>query len=317
MWLPRLGPHLPVAVPQPVAVGEPGEGYPFQWGVYRWLEGAPLDFDTLSDPVRVAVDLAEFVTSLQALDTTGAPVPSDDPLDRGTPLAPRDPLFREAVWQLRDQYDSGLLLDAWEASLAADDFAGPPVWIHGDLLPGNLLVHRQRLHAVIDFATVRAADPAGELLAAWYVFQGESRRAFRDALGADERMWVRARGWALSLEIMASAYYRTRNPDSGEPSSVVTDILADFAADSWGATASLVSCHAILPGMMWPAPVLGSRDAAHERCPGFRPGHRLTGADWWKALAEEAKLVAFGVGQAVPPFIPGLSHVNWGGAQRQ
>ena len=232
VWLPRLGPHLPVAVPQPVAVGEPGEGYPFQWGVYPWLEGAPLDFDTLSDPVRVAVDLAEFVTSLQALDTTGAPVPSDDPLDRGTPLAPRDPLFREAVWQLRDQYDSGLLLDAWEASLAADDFVGPPVWIHGDLLPGNLLVHRQRLHAVIDFATVRAADPAGELLAAWYVFQGESRRAFRDALGADERMWVRARGWALSLEIMASAYYRTRNPDSGEPSSVVTDILADFAADS-------------------------------------------------------------------------------------
>ena len=78
-----------------------------------------------------------------------------------------------------------------------------------------------------------------------------------------------------------------------------------------------VTGHAILPGMMWPAPVLGSRDAVDERCPGFRPGHRLTGADWWKTLAEEAKLVAFGIGQAVPPFIPGLSHVNWGGAQRQ
>lgn len=133
-WMPRLSPRLPLAVPEPLALGAPGAGYPFSWGVYRWLEGEPFQRDQLADPMAAARELAEFVRCLQTVDTTGAPVPPDDPFSRGTPLAPRDALFREALAELRDEFDTGLVLAAWEASLAADTWDGPPRWIHGDLM---------------------------------------------------------------------------------------------------------------------------------------------------------------------------------------
>ena len=230
LWLPRLGPHLPLAVPEPLAIGAPGAGYPFTWGVYRWLAGESFQLDQLADPEAAARDLAGFVRCLQAIDTSGAPVPPDDPFSRGTPLAPRDELFRTALDELRDEFDTGLVLAAWDASLAAGG-PGSAKWIHGDLMPGNLLVADGRLTAVIDFATARAADPAGDLLAAWYSFAGDSRRAFRDALDVDNDTWARGRGWALSLTMIAIPYYRTRDPEAVSGAhAFVADILADFAA---------------------------------------------------------------------------------------
>lgn len=231
-WLPRLAPHLPLAVPQPLALGQPNEEFPFTWGVYRWLEGTPFRLEQLADPVATARELAAFVHCLQGIDTTGAPVPPDDPFSRGTPLAPRDALFRAAVEELRDEFDTGLVLAAWEASLAVGPWNGPPTWIHGDLMPGNVLVVDGRLAAVIDFATARAADPAGDLLAAWYLFRGDSRRAFRDALEIDEHAWTRARGWTLSLAMIALPYYRARNPAATRDTpSFIAEVLADFAAE--------------------------------------------------------------------------------------
>ena len=230
-WMPRLAPHLPVAIPEPLAIGAPGADYPFTWGVYRWLEGETFQLDRLPDAVAVAHELAEFVHCLQTVDTTGAPVPPDDPFSRGTPLAPRDELFRTALDELRDEFDTGLVLAAWEASLAAT-WDGTPVWIHGDLMPGNVLVADGKLSAVIDFGTACAADPAGDLLAAWYLFDGESRQAFREAMGVDEDTWVRARGWVLSLELIAIPYYRTRKPEAvRDGQEFIAGLLADFATD--------------------------------------------------------------------------------------
>ena len=230
-WMPRLSPQLPLAVPEPLALGAPGEGYPFTWGVYRWLEGEPFQLDRIPDPVAAAHELAEFVRCLQTVDTTGAPVPPDDPFCRGTPLAPRDGLFREALDELRDEFDTELVLAAWEASMAADTWDGPPRWIHGDLMPGNVLVRDGRLAAVIDFATAWAADPAGDLLAAWYLFEGDSRRSFRVAMDVDQDTWARARGWVLSLEVIAIPYYRTRNPAAvRDAQPFIAEILADFTA---------------------------------------------------------------------------------------
>ncbi|GIJ55552.1 aminoglycoside phosphotransferase family protein [Virgisporangium aurantiacum] len=231
-WLPRLAPELPLAVPHPLALGSPTDEFPLAWGVYRWLDGTAFQFDRLADPSAAARDLAAFVNRLQRIDPTGAPTPPADPFSRGTPLAPRDELFRAAVDELRDDFDAGLLLDAWEASLAVGPWDGPPRWIHGDLMPGNVLVADGRLTAVIDFATAWAADPAGDLLAAWYLFSGDSRRAFRDALDVDEHAWARARGWALSLTIIAIPYYRTRFPDAaGRAAPRVAELLADFVAE--------------------------------------------------------------------------------------
>ncbi|MCM2576907.1 aminoglycoside phosphotransferase family protein [Streptomyces meridianus] len=231
-WLPRLAPALPLAIPEPLALGTPNEGYPFTWGVYRWLDGTPFRHDQLADPSAAARELAEFVNRLQAIDATGAPLPPDDPFSRGTPLAPRDELFRAALEELQDEFDTGLVLAAWETSLAVGAWDGPPRWIHGDLLPGNVLAADGRLTAVIDFATARAADPAGDLLPAWYLFNGESRRAFRNVLEIDELAWVRARGWALSLEMIALPYYRVRNPAAVRNApSLIAELLADFAAE--------------------------------------------------------------------------------------
>ncbi len=230
--LPRLAPHLPLAVPQPLAAGSPGEEFPFSWGVYRWLEGTEFRQDQLADPQAAARELAEFVNCLHAIDTTGAPVPPQHPFSRGTPLAPRDELFRAALDELRDEFDTGLVLAAWEASLAVGPWEGPPRWIHGDLMQDNVLVSGGRLAAVIDFATACAADPAADLMAAWYMFSGDSRRAFRDALEIDEHAWVRARGWALSLSMIALPYYRARNPErTSDAPSFIAELLADFAAE--------------------------------------------------------------------------------------
>jgi aminoglycoside phosphotransferase (APT) family kinase protein len=226
-WMPRLAPYLPLAIPEPLELGQPGAGYPFSWGVYRWLPGAPYAARTV-DAVRIAWELAEFVRCLREVETSGAPVPSDDPFERGTPLAPRDAMFREALHDLREYFDTDAVLASWEESLAADTFDGPSRWIHGDLMSGNVLVADGKLSAIIDFGTARAADPAGDVMAAWWLFEGESRRAYRQALSVDENTWVRARGWALSLKIIAIPYYRDRDPDAipgGQQ--VVADLLAD------------------------------------------------------------------------------------------
>lgn len=227
-WMPRLAPHVSLRIPEPLELGRPDEGYPFSWGVYRWLPGAPFAPDRV-DGVRAARDLAEFVRSLRTVDTAGAPVPDDDPFTRGTPLAPRDGMFREALEQVQEHFDTGLLTAAWEESLAADTWDGVPRWIHGDLMAGNVLVADGKLSAVIDFGTARAADPAGDVLAAWWLFEGASRAAYREALEVDDATWLRARGWALSLVIIAIPYYLNRRPGTlanGQES--VADILSDF-----------------------------------------------------------------------------------------
>lgn len=85
----------------------------------------------------------------------------------------------------------------WKAALAAR-WDGPPVWFHGDVAPGNLLVDASgRLCAVIDFGQFGVGDPACDLTIAWTLLRGRAREAFRAAMAIDKPMWVRGRGWAL------------------------------------------------------------------------------------------------------------------------
>ncbi|MFC1400155.1 MULTISPECIES: aminoglycoside phosphotransferase family protein [Streptacidiphilus] len=209
-WLPRLAPHLPLAVPTPVAVGEPGAGYPWSWSICRWLDGETLTDSAFADPTAAAVALAEFITALRRIDPTDGPAAG-----RGTPLAPRDTPAREALTALRGRLpedDLKTLGQVWEESLQAPSWQKPPVWLHGDLLPGNLLVQQGRLSAVIDFGTLGTGDPAVDLLPAWALFSGESRTAFRDAVDTDEATWSRGRGWALSIALIIMPYYWNTNP---------------------------------------------------------------------------------------------------------
>jgi aminoglycoside phosphotransferase (APT) family kinase protein len=207
-WLPRLAPHLPLAVPAPLGRGLPGDGYPWTWGVYRWLDGVEATLDRLADPRAAAIELARFLVALQGIDTTGGPASSS----RGGPLARRNRETREAIAALDDEVDIDAVTAAWEEALAAPAWSGPPVWVHGDLAPGNLLVVGGRLAAVIDFAAVSVGDPACELLVAWNLFTGDSRAAFLAELGIDDDSWARGRGWALSVALIQLPYYLHTNP---------------------------------------------------------------------------------------------------------
>ncbi|MCX6367117.1 MAG: aminoglycoside phosphotransferase family protein [Armatimonadetes bacterium] len=211
-WLPKLAPQLPLAVPAPLAMGVPGEGYPWHWSVYRWLDGKNAILDQLTDPSKAARTLAAFITALQSLDATHGPAPGEHNSGRGVPLGERDAAVRRALTKLQGRIDSDTATKAWEVALQAPVWNHAPVWIHGDLHSGNLLATNGQLSAVIDFGCLGVGDPACELIVAWNLFDTDSRQVFREALAIDDAMWERGRGWALSMALIALPYYWETNP---------------------------------------------------------------------------------------------------------
>lgn len=226
-WLPKLAPHLPLTVPVQLAMGDPAEGYPFEWSVYEWLPGENAN-GTIDDLDQAAVDLAAFVKALRQIDATDAhPRP---PGSRGAPLMERNEQVIQSIGELGDRIDGRAALHSWEESVKAPRWAGEEVWVHGDLLPGNLLVVGGRLSAVIDFGCLNVGDPACDLLAAWNVFAGESRTRYRAELQADDSSWLRGRGWALCQAVVALPYYWDTNPGMiRQASHALAQVLADLS----------------------------------------------------------------------------------------
>jgi aminoglycoside phosphotransferase (APT) family kinase protein len=206
-WLPRLAPLLPVAIPVVLGKGVPAEGYPWPWSVYRWLDGENPTIERVADPALLAADLAAFVVALHRIRPADGP-----PAYRGVPLATQDGATRAAIGQLQGVIDTGAASVAWDAALRAPEWPGPPVWVHADLMPGNLLVRGGRLSAVIDFGTVGVGDPACDLVVAWYLLPAGAREVFRAIVGVDEATWARGRGWALSMALVQLPYYQDTNP---------------------------------------------------------------------------------------------------------
>ncbi|MFD4657282.1 aminoglycoside phosphotransferase family protein [Kitasatospora sp. NPDC058444] len=226
VWLRRLAPRLPVPVPVPLAVGGPVDGCPWPWSVLRWLDGATPDAGRIAEPGLLARDLADFVTAMRGIDPTGAPAAY-----RSESLASRDAGTRKAIAAVPDLVDATAATAAWEHALSAPAPAGPPVWIHGDLQPGNLLVSPAgRLSAVIDFGCAGLGEPAVDLITAWYVLPAPARTTFRAAVGAAGATWARARGWALSIALLEVAYYRDSDPRmTAIARHVIAEVLADHA----------------------------------------------------------------------------------------
>jgi aminoglycoside phosphotransferase (APT) family kinase protein len=219
MWLPRLAPHLPVAVPEIVALGAPSEDYPHTWAVYRWLDGEPPTHGSSA----LAHDIATFLAALQRIDTTAAPPGTH----RGGPLALRDADTRAALAQLEKEVDVPAATAAWDAALATPPWPHDPVLLHGDLLEGNLLVRGGRLTAVIDWACACAGDPAFDYSLAWSLL-APVRDEFRTVCGVDDDTAARARGLALSQALIALPYYRDTNPPIVARSRlVIREVLGD------------------------------------------------------------------------------------------
>ncbi|MDG4810253.1 aminoglycoside phosphotransferase family protein [Micromonospora sp. WMMD1120] len=195
-WLPALGPHLPLEIPVPLAHGAPGVGYPYPWSVYRWIDGQTARAERIADLTRFATDLAAFLRALRASDTTGGPAAGPHSAWRGGPLSTYDTETRLAIETHRDRLPADAVTDIWQTALDAS-WAGPPVWFHGDVAYGNLLVRDGRLAAVIDFGCCGVGDPACDTVIAWTLLRGPARAAFHDALGLDAATWARGRGWAL------------------------------------------------------------------------------------------------------------------------
>ncbi|MFF8841935.1 aminoglycoside phosphotransferase family protein [Streptomyces sp. NPDC015127] len=208
-WLPFLAPHLPLAVPVPLGRGVPGEGYELPWSVYAWLDGANAFDEPLADLAHTAVELGRFGAALRTVDASGGP-----PSFRGGPVGTHDADVRAAIRALGADgtVDADAATAAWEEVLRLPQWQGDPVWVHSDLLPGNLLVRDGRLAAVIDFGGVGVGDPACDMMAAWTLLTAGTRDLFREAADVDDATWARGRGWALSWGLITEHYYRVRNP---------------------------------------------------------------------------------------------------------
>jgi aminoglycoside phosphotransferase (APT) family kinase protein len=226
-WLPRLAPALPVAVPEVLGEGEPGEGYPFPWSVRGWLPGETADRAPIGDQARFAVDLAEFLRALQRCDTAGGPLAGEHCWYRGASPAHYDEETRRCLAALEGRLDTGRVAKVWRAALATE-WRGDPVWFHGDVAAGNLLVRNGKLAAVIDFGTSGVGDPACDLVIAWTFFTGEARAAFRQAVDQDAGTWARARGWVLWKAVLTLAGCIDTDPELAVLNlRLIDDVLAD------------------------------------------------------------------------------------------
>lgn len=229
-WLPRLAPSLPLAIPSILAEGIPGEGYPFPWSVRAWLPGQTADHGRIDDLSEFAVSLAEFLRALQRCDSTDGPLAGEHSWYRGASLAHYDAETRRCLARLTGRVDTARAAAVWDAALAAE-WRGVPVWFHGDIAGGNLLVGEGRLTAVIDFGTSGVGDPACDLVIAWTMLSGDSRDAFRQAVGQDEGTWARARGWVLWKALLTlSGRLETDHRQAAINQRIIAEVLADHDA---------------------------------------------------------------------------------------
>lgn len=210
-WLPALG-DLPFPVPVPVRTGRPGCGYPWHWSVVPWVPGAPVWRSTLDDEAEAAASLGAFVAALHR------PAPPEAPANpfRGVPLREREERFLDSLdqldsaepgWSERLHLTRQAVEERWRSLVDTRPWAGPALWLHGDLHPLNVLVHEGRISAVIDFGDITSGDPATDLAVGWMIFSADARGVYRDAASTgigglvDPDTWRRAQGWALALAV--------------------------------------------------------------------------------------------------------------------
>lgn len=227
-WLPRLAPLLPLPIPTPLAMGAPAEGYPWHWSVYDWIEGETARTARIDNLVVFAVALADFLVALRGIDATDGPAPGQHNFWRGGPLSVYDGEARQAIAALDGRIDTQAATAVWESALAAT-WQRSPVWFHGDVASGNLLVEDGSLNAVIDFGTSGVGDPSCDLAITWTFFEGASREAFRARIAVGDATWARGRGWTLWKALITVAGHDANQTEVERQRRVIDEVLADNA----------------------------------------------------------------------------------------
>ncbi|MGP1283431.1 MAG: aminoglycoside phosphotransferase family protein [Parasphingopyxis sp.] len=216
-WLPKLAPKLPLPIPEPLAMGQPGHRFPWHWSVYGWLDGETAQQAEITDSRKFARSLAQFIRALHRIDSGNGPRPGAHNFHRGGPLMMYDAEARSAIAELADERDAEDAMAIWSAALGSrwDD---TPRWLHGDLAPTNLLVTDGALSAVIDFGCCGVGDPSCDLAIAWTFFNAEQRRVFRTELDIDDDTWRRGSAWALWKAAIVLAGLPGTNPSERDTS---------------------------------------------------------------------------------------------------
>lgn len=225
-WLPRLAPLLPLPIPAPRFLGRPGHGYPWPWSVLDWIAGAAPDDAATRGDAALAHELAAFLRVMHGLAPVDGPSAGAHNFHRGGDLRVYDGEALAAFAALTPSRAASANL-VWKEALASS-WSRPPVWLHGDVSAGNLVLRDGRLAAVIDFGNAAVGDPACDLVAAWTLFDGAARQAFAAGLPHDRQTWSRARGWALWKAAITVAGH-----DPNQRHLIVAErVLADLLAES-------------------------------------------------------------------------------------
>ena len=227
-WLPKLAAALPVAIPTPLALGEPALGYPWRWSIYRWIPGETAAAGRLAADPRFGEHLAGFLRSLHAIEASAGPPPGEHNFHRGAALTAYDAQVRQALARLHDPAEFVAATAVWETALSTR-WQGEPRWLHGDFAPRNLLIEQNQISAVIDFGCLGVGDPACDLAIAWTFLRGEGREAFCKALPLDPDTWARGRGWALwKALILMTGISEGPAADVGRARAVFNEVLREL-----------------------------------------------------------------------------------------
>lgn len=207
-WIPKIAHWLTIPVSEPVFKGNPDDHYPWPWLIAKWHDGQNPDFEKETEYELLAKDLAGFINNLHTIRLENGPLSR-----RGVPLKELDQETRTAIHALKTDMDTQVISTLWEQLSNISPWNTDPVWVHGDLLPGNIITQNNRLSAVIDFTDTGMGDPACDLVIAWSLLNAPSRSVFRDHLkNIDDDTWQRGRGWALSIAVIMLPYYKHSNP---------------------------------------------------------------------------------------------------------
>jgi aminoglycoside phosphotransferase (APT) family kinase protein len=229
-WLPVLAPRLPLPISAPVARGEADGEFPYPWSVYRWLEGTPAAVAGVRDVERFAGDLGRFLAALYRVDAAGGPPPGEHNFFRGDSLGVYEAETHEAIAALGGEIPRDAVLRVWEDAMRTR-WDREPVWVHGDVAVGNLLMRDDRLSAVIDFGCSGVGDPACDMVFAWTSLSGPSRDRFRAEVGADDAAWSRGRGWCLwKALITLPEHLESGSPNAALARRDIEQVIADHAA---------------------------------------------------------------------------------------
>lgn len=197
-FLPRLAPHLSIPIPVPLKTGRSSEDYPFNFSIYKWLEGESANSLQVGEEnlEQITLDLANFLKELQRIDSVGGLAPGLHNWYRGDHVSVYDKGAHDQILQLRHIINSDAALALWKKALESK-WHGNPVCIHGDFTAGNILLQDGKLSGIIDFGGMAVGDPACDLVIAWTFLKNKSRDIFKKQMELDADTWMRARGWAL------------------------------------------------------------------------------------------------------------------------